>query len=83
MTSMFTNHYRCVCGTEWEDTWDCACNDRCPSCNKEIEPHHSDGGPDSDEVNSEEDQFAEAAHEDWLEANDVQRQSDWMERMYP
>lgn len=37
----------------------------------------------ADEVKSEEDQFAEAAHEDWLEANDVQRQSDWKDRMYP
>jgi len=24
----------------WEDEWDCACNDRCPSCNKEIEPYY-------------------------------------------
>lgn len=32
---MFYSH----CGTEWEDTWSCACNDRCPVCNREIEPY--------------------------------------------
>jgi len=26
------------CGETWEDIWDCACNDRCPVCNREIEP---------------------------------------------
>ncbi len=26
------------CGVTWEDVWDCACNDRCPVCNREIEP---------------------------------------------
>lgn len=39
----FVNHYRCEpCGEEWEDQWSCACNDECPSCGKEIEPHDSD-----------------------------------------
>lgn len=33
------NFYRCECGEEWEDSWDCSCNDCCPSCNKEIEPY--------------------------------------------
>ena len=38
----FLNQYRCpYCQTEWEDVWDCACNDRCPDCNKEIEPYES------------------------------------------
>jgi len=38
----YLNHYRCpYCQTEWEDEWDCACNDRCPDCNKEIEPYDS------------------------------------------
>lgn len=37
----FINKYECVCGERWEDTWDCSCNDRCPSCNKEIEPYES------------------------------------------
>lgn len=31
-------HYTCPCGTEWWDEWDCACNDRCPTCDTEIEP---------------------------------------------
>lgn len=37
----FANHYRCPCGEEWEDEWCCACNDKCPRCNAEIEPHES------------------------------------------
>ena len=38
----YRNHYRCVCGHEWTDEWDCMCNDRCPKCNTEIEPYQSD-----------------------------------------
>lgn len=41
---MFTNHYLCPCGTEWDDEWDCACNDHCPGCDAEIEPFISDDG---------------------------------------
>ena len=38
----YLNQYRCpYCQTEWEDGWDCGCNDRCPDCNKEIEPYKS------------------------------------------
>jgi hypothetical protein len=37
----FKNFYECPCGVSWEDKWSCACNDRCPSCNKEIEPSRS------------------------------------------
>jgi len=38
----FLNHYKCPDdGTEWSDEWSCACNDRCPTCNKEIEPYES------------------------------------------
>ncbi|MGZ0076383.1 hypothetical protein PL263_19970 [Methylomonas sp. EFPC3] len=38
----YLNQYRCpYCQTEWEDEWDCACNDRCSDCNKEIEPYES------------------------------------------
>ena len=38
----YLNQYRCpYCQTEWEDSWDCSCNDRCPDCNKEIEPYES------------------------------------------
>lgn len=40
-THIFQNSYKCDCGEEWEDNWSCACNDRCPSCNKEIEPYES------------------------------------------
>ena len=37
------NRYECPsCKTAWEDTHDCACNDKCPRCNKEIEPYDSE-----------------------------------------
>lgn len=36
----FVNVYE-HCGVTWEDTWTCACNDRCPECNTEIEPVES------------------------------------------
>jgi hypothetical protein len=26
------------CGTAWWDEWECLCNDRCPTCDAEIEP---------------------------------------------
>jgi len=36
---LYRKFYRCSeCSHEWEDTWDCLCNDRCPECNTEIEP---------------------------------------------
>ena len=38
MKRMFRNFYR-HCGVEWDDVWDCTCNDRCPVCNCEIEPY--------------------------------------------
>jgi len=38
--SAYTNHYT-HCGQNWEMTADSQCNDRCPICNAEIEPHHS------------------------------------------
>jgi hypothetical protein len=38
----YLNQYRCpYCKTEWADVWDSGCNDRCPDCNKEIEPYES------------------------------------------
>lgn len=37
----FLNHYR-HCGEEWSEEWSCMCNDRCPVCNKEIEPYESE-----------------------------------------
>lgn len=31
--------YNCpTCDIEWEQEWDCLCNDRCPKCRAEIEP---------------------------------------------
>ena len=39
----YLNKYICDgCGTEWEDQWSCACNDKCPNCNAEIEPDSSE-----------------------------------------
>ena len=39
----FKNFYRCPNdGTEWVDEWSCTCNDRCPTCNAEIEPYRSE-----------------------------------------
>ena len=36
----FHMFYRCPNdGEEWEDYWSCACDDRCPKCNAEIEPY--------------------------------------------
>ncbi|OAI12763.1 MULTISPECIES: hypothetical protein [Methylomonas] len=41
--SLYLNQYRCPhCEIEWDDEWNCACNDRCPACNAEIEPNRSD-----------------------------------------
>lgn len=38
----FLNRYRCpTCQIDWQDEWDCGCNDRCPQCNKEITPYAS------------------------------------------
>lgn len=34
----YSKHYTCDCGYQWEDEWDCLCNDKCPECNAEIEP---------------------------------------------
>jgi len=40
---LWRNFYLCPdCDVEWEDVWDCQCNDRCPSCNKEIQPYKSE-----------------------------------------
>jgi hypothetical protein len=46
-TNWFLNHYchdDCPVepGIEWDDEWDCMCNDRCPACNAEIEPYESE-----------------------------------------
>jgi hypothetical protein len=45
-TPWFRNEYRCDrCAYDWEDEWDCMCNDRCPRCNVETEPHTSTPSP--------------------------------------
>lgn len=39
-TKIFHNFYECLtCDEHWDDHWSCACNDKCPSCGKEIEPY--------------------------------------------
>ncbi len=45
----FRNYYRCPYdGTCWVAEWSCRCNDRCPLCRAEIEPH------DSEDIDAEE-----------------------------
>jgi hypothetical protein len=39
----YNNHYHCEdCGIEWDDQWDCKCDDECPECNTSISPEHSE-----------------------------------------
>jgi hypothetical protein len=39
----FLKYYRHKeCHTRWTDEWSCACNDKCPRCNAEIEPYKWD-----------------------------------------
>ena len=39
----YSNYYRCPhCQQEWQDEWDCTCNDKCPTCHKEIEAYASE-----------------------------------------
>jgi len=38
----FVNYFRCpVDNAHWADSWSCACNDKCPTCGREIEPYKS------------------------------------------
>lgn len=38
----YLNSYYCIdCNIYWDDYWDCMCNDKCPVCDKEIEPYES------------------------------------------
>ena len=48
--ALYRMQYECPCGCSWEDTWSCACNDKCPECNREIEPS-SDEELEEDEEN--------------------------------
>jgi hypothetical protein len=39
----FRNYYECTHDqTKWHDAWTCMCNDRCPTCDTEAEPHFSE-----------------------------------------
>ncbi len=39
----YLNFYICKdCNEHWNDVADSMCNDRCPVCNKEIEPYNSE-----------------------------------------
>lgn len=38
----FRNYYQCPCGEEWDSTWSCMCNEKCPECNREIECYDSE-----------------------------------------
>lgn len=44
-TNVYHNFYECPCGEKWDDYWSCACNDKCSSCNKEIEPYDTEIKP--------------------------------------
>jgi hypothetical protein len=45
----YTNYYECLeDGTTWNNDADCMCNDRCPNCNAEITPVHSEEWPSED-----------------------------------
>jgi hypothetical protein len=49
----FRNFYRHIegdCNEEWDDVWDSTCNDKCPKCNKEIEPYKSEDVETGEEV---------------------------------
>jgi len=41
MKTFYENQYR-HCSVVWQTHADSMCNDRCPDCNKEIEPFHSE-----------------------------------------
>ena len=41
---VWRNFYKCpTCGHEWEDSWDCQCDDDCPECGeRHISPYESE-----------------------------------------
>lgn len=45
----YLNYYK-HCNEVWEDQWSCMCNDRCPTCNAEIEPFKSEELNDDGQV---------------------------------
>jgi hypothetical protein len=50
-------------GVEWEDRWSCACNDRCPACDREVEPYKSEDSREGIAQDSSRDALSDrAAH---------------------
>jgi hypothetical protein len=48
--SRFTNYYECPeCNYEWQDEWDCACDDDCPNCGLTCSPCDTDEPEDDDD----------------------------------
>jgi hypothetical protein len=40
---LYLNAYRCpACGNEWDDVWDCGCDDDCASCGTVSSPIESE-----------------------------------------
>lgn len=63
----FHNFYTCPDDdTSWEDHWSCACNDRCPECGSEIEPHASIDTFEDITLEMDGNEFSLAS---WLETN--------------
>lgn len=87
----FNKYYRCPCGTEWQDEWDCLCNDRCPTCDTECEPYdHAeiDEGKPVDVPNyplqSRDMTWVMFIRKDWLNATDLEHFTRQKERSdYP
>jgi hypothetical protein len=47
----FRMYYECPCGgAQWTMEHDCACNDKCPLCDAEIEPHHVEDIAESEAI---------------------------------
>jgi len=39
----YINYYYCnTCNEEWQDDWDCTCDDECPICGKVYTPYKSE-----------------------------------------
>lgn len=48
---VYTNHYLCDNDkTRWDTAWSLMCNDKCPTCRREIEPYASTENASGDEV---------------------------------
>lgn len=48
--NLIRSFYSCPeCDTQWEDVWDCACDDSCPECHaSDISPYEFRDEPDYD-----------------------------------